>query len=139
MLPSVAAGPARAGLFWTGVSDTTGDSEPRVAARSPAQGVCVSDTSLRQGGGAAPGRPYDASVILDGHNDLVLKRWRGDEPAHVHLDRAAQADFCGGFFALYVPSPSGSHMAAEPPLGPYDFPLDPAIPPDVARRVAAEQ
>jgi membrane dipeptidase len=73
-------------------------------------------------------------VIIDGHNDLVLRRWRGDEPRHIDLTRAADVGFAGGFFALYVPG--GGHM--EEPAPPYDLPLDPAIPPDEARRVAGE-
>jgi membrane dipeptidase len=74
-------------------------------------------------------------VILDGHNDLVLRRWRGDEPKHIDLARAAEADFCGGFFALYVP---GAEML-EPPAAPYDVPVEDAIPRERARRVAEEQ
>ena len=74
-------------------------------------------------------------VILDGHNDLVLRRWRGDEPKHIDLARAAEADFCGGFFALYVP---GAEML-EPPAAPYEVPLEEAIPREQARRVAEEQ
>ena len=30
-------------------------------------------------------------VILDGHDDLALRRWRGDEPKHIDLARAAEA------------------------------------------------
>ena len=78
-------------------------------------------------------------VILDGHNDLVLRRWRGEEPRHIDLARAAEADFCGGFFALYVPSATGSHAAPSRRAAPYDLPLDPPVPHDEARRVAAEQ
>ena len=44
-------------------------------------------------------------MIIDGHNDLVSQLWRGDEIRHVHLERQPDADFAGGFFALYVPSP----------------------------------
>jgi membrane dipeptidase len=58
-------------------------------------------------------------VIIDGHNDLVLQRWRGKEPEHVDLAAARTADFSGGFFALYVPSPHG----VEPGGVPYTLPL----------------
>ena len=44
-------------------------------------------------------------MIIDGHNDLVLHRWRGEPTEHLDLDAAAAAGFAGGFFALYVPSP----------------------------------
>ena len=47
----------------------------------------------------------DAAVIIDGHNDLVLRRWRGEPTLHLDLDAARAAGFAGGFFALYVPSP----------------------------------
>ena len=77
---------------------------------------------------------YDARVILDGHNDLVLKRWRGDEPRHVRLENARAADFAGGFFALYVPSPPQPDPAAFP----YDVPLAAPIPFDEAAPVVEE-
>ena len=72
------------------------------------------------------------AVILDGHNDLVYRRWRGEALKHIDLARAAEADFCGGFFAIYVP---GADML-EPADAPYDLPLEDAIPLDEARRVA---
>jgi membrane dipeptidase len=73
-------------------------------------------------------------VIVDGHNDLVSRIWRGDEIRHVHLDQAAAADFAGGFFALYVPSPKPSKPTAEH----YALPLPDPIPRDEAARVAEE-
>jgi membrane dipeptidase len=73
-------------------------------------------------------------VIIDGHNDLVLRRWRGEEPRHVVLDRAAESDFAGGFFAIYVPS---GHFE-EPESVPYAIPLPDAIPFDDAARIADE-
>ena len=74
-------------------------------------------------------------VILDGHNDLVLRRWRGEAPQHIDLARAAEADFCGGFFALYVPSRRANARAAGRAVR---VPLDDAIPREEARRVAEE-
>jgi membrane dipeptidase len=74
-------------------------------------------------------------VILDGHNDHVLRRWRGETPKHIDLARAAEADFRGGFFALYVPG-AETH---EPPAAPYELPLENPIPIEDARRVAGEQ
>jgi membrane dipeptidase len=73
-------------------------------------------------------------VIIDGHNDLVSRIWRGDEIRHVHLDEAADADFAGGFFALYVPSPK----PADPTTAHYELPLPEPIPRDEAARVADE-
>jgi membrane dipeptidase len=43
-------------------------------------------------------------VILDGHNDLPLRLWRGGQPLHLDLDAALAAGFGGGFFALFAPS-----------------------------------
>jgi membrane dipeptidase len=74
-------------------------------------------------------------VIVDGHNDLVLQAWRGDAPKHMKLSDAADADFAGGFFALYVPSP---HPPGDPPAVPYVLPLPPRIPTAEAARIANE-
>jgi membrane dipeptidase len=63
-------------------------------------------------------------VIIDGHNDLVLHRWRGEATRHMDLEAAGPSGFAGGFFALYVPSP----FDAEPKDVPYSLPLPDAIP-----------
>jgi membrane dipeptidase len=73
-------------------------------------------------------------VIIDGHNDLVARVWRGDEIRHVHLDEAAAADFSGGFFALYVPSPK----PPQPTTDHYALPLPEPIPTVEAARIADE-
>jgi membrane dipeptidase len=73
-------------------------------------------------------------VIIDGHNDLVSRLWRGDEIRHVHLEDAADAGFAGGFFALYVPSP----QPANPTTAHYELPLPDPVPTDEAARVADE-
>jgi len=73
-------------------------------------------------------------VIVDGHNDLVSRVRRGDEIRHVHLDQAQAADFAGGFFALYVPSPKPELPLSER----YALPLPDPIPRDEAARVADE-
>jgi membrane dipeptidase len=73
-------------------------------------------------------------VIIDGHNDLVLHRWRGEPSPHMDLDAARAAGYSGGFFALYVPSPHGP----DPTEIPYAVPLADAIPHEEAERVVEE-
>ena len=74
-------------------------------------------------------------MIIDGHNDLVSRIWRQDEIRPVHLDRAEEAGFAGGFFALYVPSP----MPGKPPEGTsYALPLPDPISTEEAARIADE-
>jgi membrane dipeptidase len=73
-------------------------------------------------------------VIIDGHNDLVLHRWRGESSKHLDLDAARTAGFAGGFFALYVPS-AGMGPAPEPP---YAAPIAEAVPHEAAAAVAEE-
>jgi membrane dipeptidase len=73
-------------------------------------------------------------VIIDGHNDLVLHRWRGEPTDHLDLDAALAAGFSGGFFALYVPSP----RPPDPTEIPYAIPLPDPIPQEEAARVAEE-
>jgi membrane dipeptidase len=73
-------------------------------------------------------------VIIDGHNDLVLRTWRRDPVWHVDLARASDADFAGGFFAIYVPSPHPD----DPTQIPYSLPLAEPIPTREAARVADE-
>ena len=73
-------------------------------------------------------------MVIDGHNDLVLKRWRGEPGKHIDLDTAAETGFAGGFFAMYVPSP----FNADPPAPPYAMPIAPPIPFDEAARITEE-
>ena len=73
-------------------------------------------------------------LIVDGHNDLVLRTWRGDPPRHIRLGEAAEAGFAGGFFAIYVPSPH----PPDPTEIPYALPLADPIPTEEAARVADE-
>jgi membrane dipeptidase len=63
-------------------------------------------------------------VIIDGHNDLVLRRFGDEQPKHLDLDEARAAGFAGGFFALYIPSPHDGHD----PDAPYRLPLPEPIP-----------
>ena len=63
-------------------------------------------------------------VILDGHNDLALRVWLGQEPVHIALATAGEAGFDGGFFAL-----SAVGGPFEHPTGvPYELPLDEPVP-----------
>lgn len=73
-------------------------------------------------------------MIVDGHNDLVLRTWLGEEPRHIDLETASNFDFAGGFFALYVPSPP----MPDPTSVPYEVPLPEPIPTAEAARVAGE-
>jgi membrane dipeptidase len=73
-------------------------------------------------------------MVIDGHNDFVLRRWRGEPGKHIDLDTAAGAGFAGGFFALHVPSP----FNGDPPATPYAMPMAPAIPFDEAARITEE-
>src|SRR6478672_8534586 len=84
--------------------------------------------------GACHSPPYDAAVIIDGHNDLVLHRWQGEPTMHLDLDDARAAGFAGGFFALHVPSPG----VPDPAETPYALPLPEPIPFDGAAAVAEQ-
>jgi membrane dipeptidase len=75
-------------------------------------------------------------VIIDGHNDVVLRAWRGEPTRHIDLGAAAESGFAGGFFALFVPGERGHLDDPEPP---YALPLDPPLDHEHARRVAGEQ
>ena len=62
--------------------------------------------------------------VIDGHNDLLLRLWLGEKPRHIHLERAAELGFAGGFFAVYVPSPHVDHPRRTPYALPLAAPLD---------------
>jgi membrane dipeptidase len=74
--------------------------------------------------------------VIDGHNDLLLRLLRlpeaardaawlkGDGQGHLDLKRMKKAGFAGGFFAVYIPSPSdGTDYQAMMDDPPYDLPL----------------
>src|SRR5262249_29366738 len=82
---------------------------------------------LRHAARLPPG-PYDAAMILDGHNDLVLRLFLGHEPVHIDLATAPSAGFAGGFFAH---SAVGEHFG-RPTEVPYAVPLAKPIPHDRA-------
>jgi membrane dipeptidase len=73
-------------------------------------------------------------VIVDGHNDLTLRTWRGDPVWQMDLAAARDAGFAGGFFALFVPSPH----PPDPTEIPYALPLADPIPTEEAARIARE-
>ena len=73
-------------------------------------------------------------MIIDGHNDLVLHRWKDEPTLHLDLDAARDAGFAGGFFALYIPSP----RTPDPTETPYAVPLPDAIPFEEAAPIAEE-
>lgn len=73
-------------------------------------------------------------MIVDGHNDLLLHRWRGEPTLHLDLDTARAAGFSGGFFAMYIPSPK----PPDPTETPYALPLPDPIPFEEASRIANE-
>ena len=73
-------------------------------------------------------------MVIDGHNDLVLKRWRGEPAKHLDLEAALEVGFAGGFFALHVPSPYNG----DPPATPYTLPIAEQVPFDEAARITEE-
>ncbi len=90
-------------------------------------------------------------VIFDGHNDVLCKLYRagGVEAAHsfiqgrdgaVDLPKAREGGFGGGFFAVYIPSPTDmDDRYEEMTKSSYDLPLPDPIPPQEAQPVALSQ
>jgi len=73
-------------------------------------------------------------MVIDGHNDLALRRWRGEPAKHLDLEAALAAGFSGGFFAMHVPSPHGG----DPPATPYAMPFAEPIPFEEAAQITEE-
>jgi membrane dipeptidase len=73
-------------------------------------------------------------MVIDGHNDLALRRWGGEPAKHLDLEAALAVGFAGGFFALHVPSPHGG----DPPETPYAMAIAEPIPFDEAARITEE-
>ena len=86
---------------------------------------------------------------FDGHNDAVLRLWKGgregvadrfraSETGHIDVKRAKAGGFTGGFFAMFVPGtePFDPTVFGSPP---YDVPLPSEIEPARALRVVKEQ
>ena len=75
-------------------------------------------------------------MIVDGHNDLLLRLWRGEQPVDLDLEAARDVGFAGGFFALFAPSGTSP---ADRGAGAYALPPPDPIGRDEAARIADEQ
>lgn len=86
--------------------------------------------------------------IFDGHNDCLLKlyrggpgagaRYRGGMPGHVDLPKAKAGGFAGGFYAMFVPD-EGPMDWSVMRNAQYDLPLPPMVAQEAARAVVVEQ
>ena len=74
-------------------------------------------------------------MILDGHNDLALRVWLGQEPVHIDLSTASEVGFDGGFFALSAAGRPFEHPTSVP----YELPLGEPIPHEKARQAVEGQ
>src|SRR5690606_1122187 len=89
--------------------------------------------------------------VFDGHNDFLLRLLRdptnretiwltGEDKGHLDLPRMRAGGFAGGFFAVYIPSPT-AHDAPDyeaiMDAPPYDLPLPDLIGAEAAQPVAA--
>ena len=80
-----------------------------------------------------------APLIFDGHNDVLSKMYRSGGlpktesfltgcPGAIDLVKARAGGFGGGFFAVYIPSPSDPDLKMEEMTKPqYDLPLPDAV------------
>lgn len=93
--------------------------------------------------------PFNQPPIFDGHNDLILRLLRGSATAegvaaglpdgHIDLPRARSGGLGGGFFAIFVPSPSNASERHDAMVQPeYDLPLPEMIPQEEALTVTLE-
>ena len=104
-------------------------SPSRVVSMSSASCSSSSATRTRRGvvdheGRACQTRPYDAPVIIDGHNDLVLHRWRGEAPRTSISTRRARRGSPAGSSR----STSRRRRPPDPTAPPYAVPLAEPIP-----------
>jgi membrane dipeptidase len=86
--------------------------------------------------------------VFDGHNDLLLRLhnaphnreviWLlGEGKGHLDLPRMRAGGFMGGFFAIYIPSPSdGTDFMQAMQNPPFNLPLPPLIDADQAMPIA---
>ncbi|SFA75463.1 membrane dipeptidase [Poseidonocella pacifica] len=86
-------------------------------------------------------------TVFDGHNDLLLRMMRGQITAenvadglpdgHIDLPRARDGGFGGGFFAIFVPSPSDKEERyAEMQKASYRIDLPDPVPQHIAEEFA---
>lgn len=86
--------------------------------------------------------------VFDGHNDVMLRLWKGgadhaassfrrSETGHIDLEKAATGNLVGGFFALFAPPGGGFTMPAFIP--PYDVTLPPQMDQAEALQIISEQ
>ncbi len=89
------------------------------------------------------------TLVFDGHNDALLRLARGtqdpaevfasDAPGHISLPKAARGGFAGGFFAMFALDDNHGLDFAIFDNPPYDTPLPPQMPRDVAAEKIARQ
>jgi membrane dipeptidase len=91
--------------------------------------------------------------VFDGHNDILWRHWSRDRPrdalwpqgdgsGHLDLPRMRAGGFAGGFFAIYVPSPSADapvDFDALMDAPPYRLPLPDPVPLATAQAIALAQ
>jgi membrane dipeptidase len=86
--------------------------------------------------------------IFDGHNDAVLRLWKGGmdgvverfrqtDAGHIDLEKARAGGLVGGFFAMFAPPGGTFRMPKFEP--PYDEPLPEMLDQPVALKMIVEQ
>ena len=95
---------------------------------------------------------WQSPPIFDGHNDALLRLWRGgaaggapglaerfaaSASGHIDAARAAKGGFAGGLFALFAPPEGAFKMPGFQP--PYDEPLPDMLPQNLALQAVAGQ
>ncbi len=86
--------------------------------------------------------------VFDGHNDAVLRLWRGgianavanfrsSDTGHIDIEKACKGGLRGGFFAMFAPPGGMFKMPAFDP--PYDEPLTEELAHERALRMIVEQ
>ncbi|MGV6850102.1 MAG: dipeptidase [Marinibacterium sp.] len=93
----------------------------------------------------------DMPLVFDGHNDVLLQLFDAGGPSaaaqfvtgregHIDLPRAQEGRFGGGFFAVYVPSPTNlDDKMAQMAQDSYALPLPEPIPQDTALAVVMRE
>lgn len=95
-------------------------------------------------------RLRSASIVFDGHNDVLTKLLRaggvsaaesflGLTDFHIDKAKAIEGGFGGGFFAMWVASPAGENYQSLMEQESYDVPLPAPVSYQDAMRVVLEQ